>query len=51
MSVNLPLNSKFSLKKELPCREETYFLLQLEVRKHMHLAILLFLDQLLINQN
>ena len=25
MSVNLPLNSKFSLKKELPCREETYF--------------------------
>ena len=26
MSVNLPLNSKFSLKKELPCREETYFI-------------------------
>ena len=25
MSVNLPLNSKFSLKKELPCHEETYF--------------------------
>ena len=25
MSVSLPLNSKFSLKKELPCREETYF--------------------------
>ena len=25
MSVSLPLNSKFSLKKELLCREETYF--------------------------
>ncbi len=25
MSVSLPQNTKFNFKKELPCREETYF--------------------------
>ena len=39
MSLSLPLNSEYSLKKELLCMEHTYFFTPTPREKKFHLEI------------